>query len=156
MIEARIKATEPMTVAFLQMHGSYEETPLGYQRLYETVDHYGLRPVGPPHALYVTDPRLTPAGQAEWELWAPIAGGAGTVSPEEDGFGVKRVEAKTVAATMHQGPYEGLAETYSQLESWVAEQGYDVVGPPEEVYLSEPETAPEETLTEVTFPVQRR
>lgn len=156
MMDAQIRTTEPMTVAFLQMHGSYDETPEGYQRLYETVEHYGLQPAGPPHAVYVTVPEATPAGQAEWELWAPIAGGAGTVDPDEQGFGVKRVEPKTVATVMYKGPYDGVASTYEALERWVEEHGYSIVGPPEEVYFSEPGTPPEETLTEIDIPVQRR
>lgn len=156
MIDAQIKTTEPMTVAFLQMRGYYEETPRGYQRLYKTVEHYGLQPVGPPHALYVTVPGETPGGQAEWELWAPIAGGAGTVTPDDDGFGVKRVEPKTVAVAVHKGPYAEVGSTYQQLAEWATTQGYDIVGPPEEVYFSGPDTPAEETLTEVELPVARR
>lgn len=156
MIDAQIKATEPLTVAFLQMHGSYDETPDGFRRLYETVEHYGLQTAGPPHALFVTVPQTTPPGEAEWELWAPIAGGAGTVEPDEHGFGVKRVEPKTVAATVHRGPYDQVAPTYEALERWLDEQGWLIVGPPEEIYLSGPDTPPEETLTEIEFPVQRQ
>lgn len=155
MTDAEIRTTDPMTVAFLQMRGSYDQTPEGFERLYKTVEHYGLQPVAPPHSLYVTMPDVTPEGQAEWELWAPIAGGAGSVTTDEEGFGVKRIEPKLVAATRHVGPYDALSATYAQLQAWIADHSYEVIGPPEEVYHSEPGTAPEETVTEVLIPVRR-
>ena len=73
------------------------------------------------------------------------------------GLGVKRAEAKEVAATMHKGPFEQVGSTYGAPAVWIVENGYEIVGPSEEVYLSEPEkTPPEELLTEVRFPVKKR
>lgn len=38
---------------------------------------------------------------------------------------------------------------------WLAEQGYEMAGPPEEAYLTDPaEVPPEEYLTEIAFPVK--
>lgn len=156
MQDAQIKTTGPLTVAYAVMHGPYAQIPEGYARLYQWVEHYGLQPAGMPEAIYLTQPDVTPEDQAEYELWAPIAGGAGTTSPEEDGIGVKRIEAETVAATMHKGRYDDLPQTYSRLMSWIGDNGYQVVGPPREVYFSDPnESGPEETLTEIQFPVAR-
>lgn len=155
MIQAEIKQTNPQTVAFKSMHGSYSDTPKGYQQLYEWVEHYGLRPTGMPEAIYLTMPSVTPEGQAEWELWAPIAGGAGQTGPDEDGFGVKRIEPETVASVMYKGPYDGVGAVYQELWEWMGEQGYTEVGPPREVYYSGPEVPPEETVTEIQIPVAR-
>jgi effector-binding domain-containing protein len=155
MLEPTIKQTDPVTVAYKAMRGEYAQIPEGYRSLYTWVDHYGLRPTGAPQAIFLTMPEITPEGAAEWELWAPIAGGAGNTSPDEEGFGVKRVEPETVASVMHKGPYNTLDQTYRQLEAWVAEQGYQVVGPPREVYLTKPDTPPEDVLTEVQMPVAR-
>lgn len=155
MQDAQIKTAGPLTVAYAVMHGPYSQMPEGYGRLYQWIEHYGLQPTGMPEAIYLTLPDVTPEDQAEYELWAPIAGGAGTTSPEEDGVGVKRIEAETVAATVHRGSYDDLPATYSELYRWVGEHGYQVVGPPREVYLSDPKTGPEETLTEIQFPVTK-
>lgn len=154
MFEAQLKETDPQTVAFLVMRGSYDQTPQGLAKLYGLVGRYGLRPAGPPEALYLTMPDVTPEGEAMWELWAPIAGGPGEVDADETGFGVKRVDGQTVASTMHKGPYDTVAETYEQLTAWVADHNAQPVGPPREIYLSDPqEVPPEEYLTEVQFPV---
>ena len=50
-----------------------------------------------------------------------------------------------------------MGKTYGALGGWIMENGYEIVGPAEEIYLSEPEkTPPEERLTEVRFPVRKR
>jgi len=70
---------------------------------------------------------------------------------------VKRVEGAEVASTMHKGPFHEVGKTYGALGGWIMENGYEIVGPAEEIYLSEPEkTPPEELLTEVRFPVRKR
>jgi AraC family transcriptional regulator len=156
MFEAEIKHNGPLTVAFKVMRGDYSQTPDGFQQLYDWVEHYGLQPVGMPQALFLTLPSETPEGEAEWELWAPIAGGSGDTGPDEDGFGVKRLEPDTFASAMHKGPYDEIAPVYEQLGRWVEEHGYRVVGPPREVYYSDAEAvAPQDYLTEVQMPVIR-
>jgi effector-binding domain-containing protein len=43
------------------------------------------------------------------------------------------------------------------LEAWIAENGYEIAGPYEEVYLSDPgKTMPEALLAETRFPVKKR
>jgi effector-binding domain-containing protein len=154
--EATIKTAEPVTVAFKVMHGPYAQMAEGMGALYAWVEHYGLVPTGMPAAIYLTVPSVTPEAEAEWEIWAPIAGGAGDTAPDDQGFGVKRIEAETVASAIHKGPYEELAEAYAALVTWVAEQGYQIVGPPREFYHSDPaEVPPEEYLTEIQLPVAR-
>ncbi|HSK48316.1 MAG TPA: GyrI-like domain-containing protein [Coriobacteriia bacterium] len=156
MFEAQIKTTEPQTVAFKVMRGAYDQTPQGYGELYGWVERYGLQPVGMPAAIYLTMPDVTPMEAAEWELWAPIAGGAGEVARDEEGFGVKRLEAETVASTMHKGPYDEVAPAYAELGKWISEEGYQVVGPPREIYYSDPEIVPpSEYLTEIQIPVAK-
>lgn len=76
---------------------------------------------------------------------------------DERGLGVKRVEGAEVASTMHKGPFDQVGATYGALAGWIAENGYEIVGPGEETYLSAPdETPPEELLTEVRFPVRKK
>lgn len=155
-MEAQIKQTAPVTVAYKSMHGPYSQIPDGYRSLYEWIEHYGLQPTGMPEAIFLTRPDITPESDAEYELWAPIAGGAGKTSPEEDGIGVKRVEPETVASAMHKGSYDAVAEVYQELNEWVGIHGYEVVGPPREVYYNGPgDVPPSEYVTEVQFPVAK-
>ena len=157
MFEATVKQLEPETVAFLSMSGAYEQIPEGYGKLYGWVEATGLTPAGMPSAVYLTMPGDASGDEARWELWAPVAGSADEAELNESGLGVKRVPGRTVAAATHRGPYETVEPTYMSLTRWVADEGYDIAGPPEEVYFSDPnEVPPEEYATEVRFPVRKK
>jgi effector-binding domain-containing protein len=154
MFEPTIKQADAQTVAFKVMRGPYSQTPQGYAALYGWIGQHGLRPSGMPQAVYLTSPDETPEAEAVWELWAPIAPVDAEIPADETGIGVRHVEAQTVAATMHRGPYEEIAPTYERLFAWIPTQACAVCGPPREIYFSDPaEVPPEEYLTEVQVPV---
>lgn len=154
MLNAQIKQTEPLEVAYLAMHGPYDQIPDGYERLYEWVEARGLRPAGMPEAVYLTVPNVASDKDAEWELWAPVMPARSTTAAES-GLGVKHVAEETVASAIHKGPYDSLPATYDALVAWIGDNGYRIVGPPRELYLSDPDKVPiEETMTEVQFPVK--
>lgn len=157
MIEVTVKETEPTSVAFASMRGTYAQIPAALGRLYGYAGQSGLTPTGAPHAVYFTPPDAGPEAEALWEVWAPVEGEPLETGPGETGLGVKRVPGKLVASTMHKGPYETIEPTYHALAQWVTDEGYDMAGPPEEIYYSDPaNTPPEEYLTEVLFPVSKR
>ncbi|MBE0417096.1 MAG: GyrI-like domain-containing protein [Coriobacteriia bacterium] len=156
MSEPSIKQTEPMTVAFIAMSGSYQQIPLAMGILYSWVSGRGLEAVGMPMGVYLTDPASAPESEAIWEVWAPVADDVEESGPDAKGLGIKKLPAMTVASVLHHGPYESIGPTYEALGAWAVEQGYLVAGPPREVYMSDPATVPpEKYLTEVQFPVQK-
>lgn len=58
------------------------------------------------------------------------------------------------ACVLHHGAIAEIADSYTALGHWIASSGYDIAGPPREVYL----TAPGDdgrSLTEIQYPVQR-
>ena len=155
MFEPRVNETEQMTVACLAMRGAYAQIPEGYARLYHWVEACGYEPTGMPRAVYLTDPAEVPEAEAVWELWAPVQTGPLPSGPDDQGLGVKAVAPRRLATAVHKGPYDSVGATYGALAGWIAEQGYEIAGPPEEAYLTDPaETPPEEYLTEIAFPVR--
>lgn len=60
-----------------------------------------------------------------------------------------------VAHATHTGPYESLPRTYDAIAQWMLEQGYVTAGPMWEEYASPRGAPPEETRTEVYWPVQK-
>lgn len=157
MFEVTIKQTEPETVAFLSMKGAYTQIPEGYGRLYGWVEATGLSPSGMPSAVYLTMPDEVPEDQAAWELQAPVGSDVAEREQNVEGLGIRRVPERTVAAAMHKGPYESVEPTYRSLTEWIADEGYEITGPPEEVYFSDPnDVPPEEYLTEIRFPVRKK
>jgi effector-binding domain-containing protein len=60
------------------------------------------------------------------------------------------------AFATHIGSYESLHETYDAIEKWMGKNGYVTAGPMWEEYFSPPGTPPEQTRTDVYWPVRRR
>ena len=155
-IEVTIKKTEPRTVAFVAMKGPYAKIPEAFPRLFGWIAEKGYIPAGPPMGVYFNAPGEVPDEELLWEIQCPIGGEVAPSGPDERGLGVKRVEGAEVASTMHKGPFDQVGATYGALVGWIMENGYEIAGPAEEIYLSEPEkTPPEELLTEVRFPVRK-
>lgn len=156
MIDVQLKTTDPETVAFIPMHGPYEQIPEAMGRLYGWVGQHGMQPVGMPAGVYLTDPKLGVA-EAAWEVRTPVAGDVPDTPVDEAGCGIKHVDPHLVAFAMHHGPYESIGATYDELMAWVEANGYRIVGPPEELYFSDPETtAPADYLTEIRFQVAKK
>jgi effector-binding domain-containing protein len=156
MSKPQIEDLAAQTVAFLSLTGSFDQIPTGYDRLYGWVLQHELLPADMPQAVYLTDPATTPVDQCHFELWAPIAGEAADVEPDETGVGVKHLDPMTVAVAVHVGPYDAVAPAYEALMRWISEEGYVIVGPPMEAYMSDPEeTPPERTVTQLRVPVSK-
>lgn len=140
-IEVMVKKREPVTVASLSMKGPFSLMGEAFGRLFGWIGGNGYVPAGPPAGIYHSNPHQVAAEELLWDIYCPIGG---DVSPS----------GADVAATIHKGPYEQVAPTYGALAEWIMSNGYEIAGPPEEVYLSDPgSTPPEELLTEVRFPV---
>ncbi len=156
-IDVTVKKTEPITVAFVAKKGPFSLISETFGMLYRWIGEKGYIPTGAPVGVYFNAPGQVPDEELLWELRSPIAVDAAPSGPDEQGLGVKKVEGAQVASTMHKGPYDGVGATYGALAGWIAENGYQIVGPSEELYLSDPDkTPPEELLTEVRFPVRKR
>ena len=154
MATIEVKTTEPVKVAYLDVRGSFDQIPEALGRLYGWIGQHEIRAEGMPSIVYFTLPAQSEGSSAFWEARAEVDPATPTVEPDASGVGVQAVEPHTVVSAMHRGPYDTVAETYHELEAWIPEHGYHVVGPPEEVYFSDPSiTLPQDYLTEVRMPV---
>ena len=150
---ATIREIAPMLVAYMPMHGSFAQMPQAFGALYGWLGEHHLTPSGPPLGVYFTDPKTTPAEQNAWEVWAPITAGV-AVLPDSAGIGIKGIPETTMATTTFVGAYERMEPVYAEFGRWIADQGYQIAGPSQEVYLSDPETTtPDQYVTEIRFPV---
>ena len=153
--EVIVKETEPMTTAFLSMKGPYAQVSEAFNKLYGWIALKGYQSSGPPLGIYFNAPGQVPDDELVWELLSPISEEVAPSEPDEQGFGIKILEATQVASITHKGPYEEIGKTFEGLTAWIKDKGYEIAGPAQEVYLNNPaETPPEELLTEVRFPVQ--
>ncbi|MGI9666830.1 MAG: GyrI-like domain-containing protein [Acidimicrobiia bacterium] len=105
-------------------------------------------PTGAPLTVYhsVIDAQTS----GEIEICIPVAEDVGE---DNDVYG-RVLEGGNMATSMHRGPYDQIGPVYETVASWITEHGHEIVGPPREVYLSDPqEVAPEDLLTRVEYPI---
>lgn len=141
------------TVAYLRARGPYAGIPEAIGTLVRHMQRAHMVPGGPVLGVFFTDPKSVPEAEALWEVRMPLAHHAPEAEPGDDGVGIRTLPARTLAVTMHIGPYDAVTPSYLRTERWVDDHGYTVVGPPEEAYLSPPDTPPGEIRTEIRFPV---
>ncbi len=110
---------------------------------------HGAQPTGMPvtiyHAIALEDD-LLPI-EVGWPVAAPL--------PAEGRIGMGTLGGVTVARTVHQGPYDTIAEAFAAVAGWIQQHGHETAGAPWETYLTSPDegTAPATTLTEICWPI---
>lgn len=122
----------------------------GFTALMGYLGPRGIAPAGAPMAIYhdVIDTDV----EGTIELCLPVPS---PVDGADDVHGVE-LPAGPVATTVHQGPYDQLRPAYHTLEGWIAEHGYEIAGPPREVYVDDPTQVPPDDLrTQIDWPVRR-
>lgn len=120
----------------------------------------GASPSGPPFAVYY-NPEYTEQ-DIDMEMALPVQLPSGkrlpevTTEPATSGSpSALRLLPGTAqaACVIHQGPYSGLSAAYAEGGAWIEANGYRMVGPIREIYL----TGPGEgsiPVTELQFPVE--
>ena len=151
--EVQVKEVPTQYVAAVYKRVSMDtigkEVQEAFGELGATAGKAGLQLAGPPF-LVMADV-FDEETDGDIELCFPLAtpfGGEGEVYGRE-------VEGGTVASTIHRGPYDEIGPAYHTLTGWIQEHGHEIVGPPREVYLTNPdESPPSEYLTEIQFPIR--
>jgi effector-binding domain-containing protein len=156
-VEVVVKRIGPVTVAFNGVTGGYDRIPDAFGKLYDWIGRKGYKPRGPAIMVYHTVPGEVSDAEARWEVRSALSGDIAESAPDSEGLGVKPLGESLAATVMHKGPYERLEQTYEALLGWIAENGYEITGPLEELYYNEPaETPTEELLTELRLAARKR
>jgi effector-binding domain-containing protein len=118
-----------------------------FGEVYGHLGSHGGEPVGPPFVIYHGSPRTD--DPFDMEICAPVA--RPVAAPA--GWELRELPAGTFATLLNVGPYDSVGAAYDTLLAWLGAHELTVAGPPREVYLSEPDTPPEQIRTIVEFPV---
>jgi AraC family transcriptional regulator len=148
------KQFDPIRAAFLRHVGPYHEVGPTWQRFMAWAGRQGL--LGPDTLCFGAswdDPEVTPPDKIRYDACLAVPEG---VTPSGE-IGVQTIPGGTYAVTLHEGPYERLAQTYEALFGrWLPSSGFEPGDPPSlEFYLNNPETTPPEQLrTEIRASVK--
>lgn len=147
--EPQLETMPAMTVIALSVTGSFEQH---HEKIGELMGHVGPTGMaqGAPFGVYYNDPAEVPEAELAWAVAIPVAAEATAEAP----FEVHQVPERQVATLTCTGPYETTHPCYAPLFEFVAAQGLQPAGPPEEHWLGDPETtAPAELQAKVVLPV---
>jgi effector-binding domain-containing protein len=72
--------------------------------------------------------------------------------------GVKTVPSQEVAYLVHKGPHSEVQDSFLKLMRWIAENGYELMGPGVAVFHNDTITVKSEEglITELQFPVRKK
>ena len=140
-------------IAYITYKGSYEEIPTLMGEVVGFIMAKGLQIMGPPFGVYFNSPHEVPVEELMYELAMPFAGEA----KEEGRVKIKTTQEQLVLSTVYKGPYSECGTAIGALVEYAEENGYEIIGPPMETYISDPNETPESELeTEMCFPVMKK
>ena len=153
MMEIKEKKMEKRQVAYITYKGSYEEVPVLMGEIVGFLMAKGLQMMGPPFGVYYNSPEEVPVEELQYEVGMPFAGDA----KEEGRVKIKTEPEQLVLSTIYEGPYSGCGMAIGALAEYAYKNGYEIIGPPMETYISDPNETPEnELITEMCFPVMKK
>ncbi|PFG17418.1 effector-binding domain-containing protein [Propionicimonas paludicola] len=140
-LDAWVSAGVRQVVPIAELAGLF--TPV-YDQVSAAITQAGAVMVGPAYAEYFAMPEDTVDVEIGFGIAEPTA---------IDGLNVRQRPATTAVVGTHFGGYDSLDESYAELMPWLESQDVALGDSMFEWYLSEPDEAPENTVTKLVFPL---
>ncbi|WNB86957.1 GyrI-like domain-containing protein [Cellulomonas sp. ATA003] len=121
----------------------------------QALQHLGAVPAGAPYARYRGHFDDSVDLEVGFPVVEPVDVGAVVVDLSPGEVVADPLPAVRAAESVHTGAYDGLRETYTRMEAWVAEHHLDTLDQSWEIYESGPESDPDPATwrTRVLLPV---
>lgn len=115
-------------------------------KLFERLAKHHIAPTGDFMALYYD--KEFHSDSADMELAIPVPAS----------FADRTMQSTLCAVTTHRGAYSSISDAYGAITKWIAENHYEVTNAPYDIYRVGPNNhvPPEEWITEIYFPVQKK
>ena len=155
MEEPQRKEFEAQTVISMDHRGPHDDIGLVYHKLYEWAKSHDVEVTGRGLTIFHCPPNEFNSKSGLFEVCLPVES-----APEGDTeVKVRELPACTVACVAVAGPYDQIPARYTEMLAWLDVEGWEVAGPPREVYLKRPafpqQADPNEFLTEIQFPIKQ-
>lgn len=150
-IDVQLVETPSMNLLYSRRMLSAEDYAAGYglylSSLYEKIAKEKLTIQGTPMTIYHS-PEYHPSGN-DTEFAIPV---------KEMVTGTRDFPGGLCARSVLKGPYAGMSSVLARLREWIETEGFEVIRPPYEIYVTDPEqlTDPGDNVTEIYFPVRKK
>ena len=151
----KVKKRSATAIAFIDARGAYDKIPYEemYKKLFAWAKESGAKPGFSTLNIYDNNPNETPEAELATRVAIPLYK-AGEPKGE---IKVGHLSEMDVAAKKFEGPADGYSAAYAELGKWIADNGYQITGPPMEVFTKKPKVKDGKTIiySEIQFPVKR-
>ena len=154
MLAPEKKQVKEQTVISLEHAGAHADIGKVYHELNEWARKNSVKTAGPGFTVFLSPPNEFDPSSALFEVCVPVAS-----APKGDAhIRVKKIPAAAVAAVKVKGPYSQIPAHYTEMLAWLSAEGWEIAGPPREVYIKRPDAQgkgdPKEFITEIQFPIK--
>jgi effector-binding domain-containing protein len=132
VIEVKFTTAPRLVVAAIEKRGSYSTIGESMRELKTWIDSKGIEQAGYPFCLFYDNPTETPEAELRSEACIPVA----RAFQPEGNFAMKELDVSLVAETRHQGPPEEFTKTYGPFLEGLLNQGYQILGPAREYFMT--------------------
>lgn len=123
------------------------KTQKGFQFLYAELEKQKISPIGAPFSIYHTWAK----DSTEFEVCVPVS-----TAKNSGEIKFNTMKGFIGASVIYSGAFDGIGIAYETIESHLKKIGKAPVGPPLEIYLTDPEMEKDTSLwkTEVIYPIE--
>jgi len=68
---------------------------------------------------------------------------------------IYELPVEQMACVIHRGNFSGFPQAYEAIVTWIKSNGYRIAGSNREVYLQHDRSAPDDSVTEIQFPIEK-
>jgi AraC family transcriptional regulator len=156
MAGPRLEERQASNLAYIETKGPFDKIPWQeyLEKLYGWAKKQKVMPGFYPMGIYLDDPKMVPPEECRTEIAITFKGKA----QEESGVKIREMPAMKVASISHKGPGSEFKKTYGTLMEWIEKKGFELSGPPMEIYSKKPEVVGGETIlyAKVMLPVKKK
>jgi len=151
----KFESRKAANFAYVEHQGPYDQVPwdVYIKRLYGWAKEQKVMPGFYPMAIYHDDMQK-PSEMRRSDIGITFKGRA----KEQSGVKIRKMPAMKVATISHKGPGTEFKNTYAKLTEWIEKKGYQMSGPPIEIYSKKPETVDGVTIltAKVMMPIKKK
>ncbi len=142
-----LKETDDMAIISYRQQMSVEDFCQAYSKLFERVAREHIQVVAPVMTIY--HDKVFHPDSSDMEVAAPVE------AKQAD----RVLQGGLCATTIHRGAYSSMADAYGALTKWIADNGYEIIGTPYDIYWKSHQdgvTNVDEWETEIRFPIGKK
>ncbi|MHC4378481.1 MAG: GyrI-like domain-containing protein [Planctomycetota bacterium] len=135
---------------YLSLQGDYRDAVRYVGSLMQHLESQGVRPTGPPFALYFDDPLEVPIQDRRFQVAVPVDGMASVTAP----LGFSVLPSRNLIYSRVSGSYPDAEQAYPQMFQYLRDRSWVLDGPIRQILLVDPASVAtfNELVSEVQMP----